>query len=309
MLAFINAGHKIGLDSGAVNNDGTQEAQITLECADMVKDYLKSAGVESIVLQSNSLNGEDEDADNPSVCRTANESGADIFISIHCNAFNGVAKGTETCVYSSASEGATLGQYIQNQIVEALGTVDRGLKERSDLCVLRNTDMPACLVELAFIDNDDDCKLLKEKLDDFARAIARGVTDYEAGSQEGYVSKYFSREETECHCGCGGNIVNPILLEKLDALRELIGGPLEISCAYRCPTHNAEVGGVPNSQHTLGNATDVQTPDFEHCNTPEQLAWYCEQIGFDGIGVYDWGCHVDVRDNGESPNEYRWDER
>jgi uncharacterized protein YcbK (DUF882 family) len=123
-------------------------------------------------------------------------------------------------------------------------------------------------------------------------------------------SKYFSDAEISCHgdgcCDGGAYKVNPILLEKLDQLREMIGGPVELSCAYRCPEHNAEVGGVSNSQHVLGNAADVQTPPYDHCCTPEQLAWYCEQVGFDGIGIYDWGCHVDVRDNGESPNYYRW---
>ena len=46
------------------------------------------------------------------------------------------------------------------------------------LIVLKHTDMPACLVETAFIDNDDDTALLTNKQDDFARAIARGITDY-----------------------------------------------------------------------------------------------------------------------------------
>lgn len=126
-------------------------------------------------------------------------------------------------------------------------------------------------------------------------------------------SKYFADYEIECHgegcCDGGAYNVNPLLLEKLDELREMIGGPIEISCAYRCPEHNAEVGGVENSQHVLGNAADVQTPEYDHCCTPDQLAWYAEQVGFDGIGIYDWGCHVDVRDNGESPCEYRWDDR
>ena len=128
-------------------------------------------------------------------------------------------------------------------------------------------------------------------------------------------SEHFSAEELMCHgasqghCGCGpetANNVSPLLLEKLEALRAMIGGPIEISCAYRCPAHNAEVGGVPNSQHVDGTAADVQTPNYDNCNTPEQLKWYCEQIGFDGIGLYDWGCHVDVRDNGASPNTYIW---
>lgn len=46
------------------------------------------------------------------------------------------------------------------------------------LLVLRYTDMPAVLVETAFIDNDDDALLLVQHWDDIARAIARGVTDY-----------------------------------------------------------------------------------------------------------------------------------
>ena len=47
------------------------------------------------------------------------------------------------------------------------------------LMVLKHTDMPACLVETAFIDNDADAELLRTGYDDFARAIARGVTDYQ----------------------------------------------------------------------------------------------------------------------------------
>ena len=125
-------------------------------------------------------------------------------------------------------------------------------------------------------------------------------------------SKYFSDDELRCHgdgcCDGGVENINPLLLEKLDALREMIGGPIELSCAYRCPIHNEEVGGVANSQHVLGNAADVIVPDFPHCDTVDKLAWYAEQVGFDGIGRYydsDF-VHVDVRDDGESPNSYTW---
>ena len=47
------------------------------------------------------------------------------------------------------------------------------------LVVLKHTDMPAVLVETAFIDNDADAALLVDKEDEFARAIARGITDYQ----------------------------------------------------------------------------------------------------------------------------------
>ena len=104
------------------------------------------------------------------------------------------------------------------------------------------------------------------------------------------------------HCNCGIETaakVSPRLLQLLDKLRENIGGPLEVSCMYRCPDHNAALdGSVPNSQHVQGTAADVQTPNYPHCHTPEQLKWYCQQLPFDGIGLYDWGCHVDVRNGG-----------
>ena len=75
--------------------------------------------------------------------------------------------------------GEQLAQCIQSQIVDSIGTVDRGVKYMPKLLVLKYTDMPAVLVEMAFIDNDEDAALLTEKTDEFARAIARGVTDYE----------------------------------------------------------------------------------------------------------------------------------
>ena len=181
MKVFINPGHAPGIDSGAVNANGTQEAEVALKVGRLVSKYLENVGIVTVLLQSNSLNGEDEDAANPSICRTANNSGADLFISIHCNAFNRQARGTECCIDGIGGESELLAGCIQQQIVKSLGTVDRGIKTRPKLTVLRCTSMPAVLVEMAFIDNDDDCRLLTEKADEFARAIARGVTDYELG--------------------------------------------------------------------------------------------------------------------------------
>ena len=76
-----------------------------------------------------------------------------------------------------------LADCIRYQIVDALGMVDRGSKGAkpgiNGLYVLNNTGAVAVLVELAFIDNEQDAQLLRDKQDEFARAIARGVTDYE----------------------------------------------------------------------------------------------------------------------------------
>ena len=72
-----------------------------------------------------------------------------------------------------------LAKCIQSQIVNSLGMVDRGVKERPDLCVLRETIMPAVLVETAFISNQEDAYKLQLRQYAFAAAITRGITDYE----------------------------------------------------------------------------------------------------------------------------------
>ena len=187
MKVFLNPGHDLKYDSGAVNPDsGMRECDVAAEVGARVKGYLEAVGIECELMQSDNLAptaaGRSDFADRQglTVTETANESGADLFISIHCNAANGAAQGTETFAYSADSgEGSKLAECIQNQIVNALGTVDRGVKSGPGLLVLKYTDMPAVLVELGFIDNDEDADLLANKRDEFARAIARGVTDYQ----------------------------------------------------------------------------------------------------------------------------------
>lgn len=185
MKVFINPGHDKEHDSGAVNpNSGLRECDVAAEIGALVVDYLEAAGCECQIMQSDNLaptpagRSAYDDRQGLTVTETANEWGADILVSIHCNAANTEAQGTEVECYG-AGEGEKLAQCIQSQIVDSLGTVDRGVKYMPKLLVLKYTDMPAVLVEMAFIDNDEDAALLAGKTDEFARAIARGVTDYE----------------------------------------------------------------------------------------------------------------------------------
>ena len=176
MKVFLNAGHAPSgnPDPGACGF-GLRECDVAKNVADLVAGYLTDAGVEVVGnLQSDSLE---------EVVDVSNESEADIFISIHCNACNGNARGTEVWYYHRSANGELLADCIRNQIVDALGTADRGSKGAkprvNGLYVLSNTGATAVLVELAFIDNEEDAQLLCDRQDDFARAIARGVTDYE----------------------------------------------------------------------------------------------------------------------------------
>ena len=179
MRIFLNPGHDVNLDSGAVNpHTGLRECDVALQIGMSLQSCLKECGHFVEMLQSDNLAGETPHL--PCVVDAAEEAEADIFISIHCNAANGIARGTETLVHHLGGEADVLARFIQREIVSALGTRDRGVKERPELIVLRLTSMPAVLVETAFIDQDDDAFLLENHADTFAAAIEHGIAAYEA---------------------------------------------------------------------------------------------------------------------------------
>lgn len=167
MKIVVNGGHEPNVDSGAVGSRST-EAEVTQKLMLLVSAYLEQAGCKVMAVQT---------ADLAEICNVTNRWGADILVSIHCNAFNQKAKGTETFAYHGSREGDALAHYIQSQIVTSLATMNRGVKE-AGFYVLKHTKCTAVLVETAFIDNKGDEQLLLDKTDEFARAIARGVTDY-----------------------------------------------------------------------------------------------------------------------------------
>lgn len=171
MKITINGGHCPGCDSGALGHTGLQEADVTCDMMGRVAHYLRAISYDVLEVQENVLSR---------ITNRSNEFGADLFVSIHCNASMNVdARGTETFCYATGGESEKIANCIQQQIVQHLGTVDRGVKT-GNFYVLRQTDCPAVLVETAFISNLEDEELLAdEKIrDEFAAAIARGVTDY-----------------------------------------------------------------------------------------------------------------------------------
>ena len=177
MRVFLNPGHHPGLDPGAVNRDfAVTEADIVRDIGALVEKHLAAAGCEVKTVQSNNLYGEDPVYTN--VCLTANIWPADIFVSLHCNAASTTAQGTEVLTYEEQTPADTLAQCILNRITQTLGTVNRGVKERPNLIILKHTSMPAVLIEMGFISNNQDCQLLINQKDKLARAIACGITDW-----------------------------------------------------------------------------------------------------------------------------------
>lgn len=171
MKVFLNPGHDRMVDPGACGN-GLEEADVVWDVGVLVQKYLENAGVEVLDCF--------QDDDLGLVCEAANSMQADVFISIHCNAAESrQANGVETFCYNRGGKGEQLAQCIQDQICNRFfDLTDRGVKT-ANFYVLRNTDMPAVLVEMAFITNELDANKLRYYQDDFARAIARGVTDFQ----------------------------------------------------------------------------------------------------------------------------------
>ena len=113
----------------------------------------------------------------------ANSWGADIYVSCHHNANKGVWgdwTGTETYYYVGSAKGKKLAQLIHSKVLKAYGLRDRGIKRGNHLYVIKNTKMPAVLVEGGFMDSRIDIKKLRDKkvLDAAGKAIAEGISEY-----------------------------------------------------------------------------------------------------------------------------------
>lgn len=112
----------------------------------------------------------------------------------------------------------------------------------------------------------------------------------------GDLSPHSSKKELACRC-CGRLMVDPRLIDALEAFRQLAGVPIVIHAGYRCPSHNQEVGGVPNSEHTRGLAADIHIPGLS-LQQMYDVASEVPQFARGGIGAYDTNfLHVDVRDH------------
>ena len=166
---IIDAGHG-GQEPGAVY-EGRQEKEDALRLAFDVGNALERRGI------SVSYTRVSDVYDSPyEKAAMANASDADIFLSIHRNAMPvpGTASGVENLVYEDSGTAGALGRNIGEALAEA-GWTDLGVKERPGLVVLRNTKIPAVLVEVGFINNEKDNEFLDANMAATADAIADGV--------------------------------------------------------------------------------------------------------------------------------------
>ena len=182
----IDPGHG-GNDAGAIGPTGVMEKNVTLKVALELKRLLEAEGAQVILTRTGDTTVSAKGAKASDIeelgarCDVANRNGADIFISIHADSFTRPeARGTTGYYYSKGSgRGQQLADCIRRNLVEQLGTPSRGTQP-CNFFVVKNTDMPATLIELGFISNKEEEKLLDsaEGVKRAAQGILDGIEDY-----------------------------------------------------------------------------------------------------------------------------------
>ena len=172
LKVFLDAGHG-GSDPGAIGNN-LKEKDVNLSVTLKVGEILKRHNVEVVYSRTTDVFLELNER-----AKRANDSNADVFVSVHCNSFTDmIAQGLETFSSTNSQKGTALAKCIQDSLIaDKLYTKNRGIKT-ANFAVLRLTNMVAALVELAFISNKDDSEILRNKQDELALSVAKGILNF-----------------------------------------------------------------------------------------------------------------------------------
>ena len=185
-VIVIDPGHG-GSDSGAIGPTGVMEKSITLRVGNELRRLLTQEGATVYMTRSTDKEVSPKRSKATDIeelqarCDVANQKNADIFISVHMDSFtNDAAKGTTGYYYSLGNKRSRiLADKIRAGVIDQLGTQSRGTQS-SNFYVVKHTDMPATLVELAFISNKNEEQLMNSEdgIKKAAQGIADGIADY-----------------------------------------------------------------------------------------------------------------------------------
>ena len=168
---MLDAGHG-GRDPGAVYQ-GRREKDDTLRLVLALGEILQNNGIDIEYTRTTDVYESPYEK-----AMEANNAGVDFFISIHRNSFptDNVVSGVESLIYDLSGIKLQMAENINEQL-EGIGFVNKGVKARPNLVVLKRTKMPAVLVEVGFINADTDNQLFDENFEAIAQAIAEGILD------------------------------------------------------------------------------------------------------------------------------------
>ena len=197
MKIILNAGHTLsGIGTGAVGicKETDKNRQILNRLTEMFKEKGHTVINATVDKSKNDLSD---------ICKLANTNkGADLFISLHLNAFSDPnANGVETFHYSSSSKGKEYANKVQKELVSKTGWYNRGVKT-ANFYVLKNTSMPSILLELGFCTSKVDMD--KWNTENICKAIFKGITnkEYETSNTnktQGYMITKYLQEGRKCN--------------------------------------------------------------------------------------------------------------
>ena len=179
----LDAGHG-GSDPGAVGAKGTKEKDITLKITQKVEELLKKKGAKVTMTRVKDVDVYGVNATDAQELQArvdvAENSAADLFISLHINAsVNKNVGGFSSYYYPKTSHDARVATAIQKRMTNSFGLDDLGIRQ-ANFYVNKRSSMPSALIEMAFITNAKEEKLLNSNWfqSKLAKAIADGIDDY-----------------------------------------------------------------------------------------------------------------------------------
>ena len=180
---YIDQGHNPAPyhNLGAEGN-GLYEQDLTFQIGCMLAQLLREDGRFEVCLsrpEESTVLGTDRDSSLQARVDGAAQFEADYFISLHINSFtDDSANGIEVHTARRGDESYAFGKRLLNGMLDSTGLKNRGMKQSADLYVLKNAAMPAVLLEMGFISNQNDAAFLQQHADLFARGIYDGIVDH-----------------------------------------------------------------------------------------------------------------------------------
>lgn len=179
---YIDQGHNPQNPNAGAEGNGLREQDIVYKVGTELATLLRQNGNFDVRLSRPTADTQVGESNSTSLrlrVEDANSWGADYFISLHTNASSlSAATGSEAFAFYAPSAAFSLGEDILVGLNETTGLRNRGMQVRTNLYVLRRTNMPAVLVELGFITNPRDAELMNTRPDLFAQGIYRGILEY-----------------------------------------------------------------------------------------------------------------------------------
>ena len=265
----LDAGHG-GSDPGAVYKD-RREKDDTLDLTLAVGDILKKNGIDVYYTRTT------DEYETPFKKATdANNSGADLFVSIHRNSSENPNQysGVETLVYSDTGLKAEVARNINNQLEDA-GFKNLGVDERKNLVVLKRTKMPAVLVEVGFINNDKDNYLFDEEFDSIAQAIADGILESIPSGRPGNTTSNKSNRTDNNNNSNNNSNNNNSSNSQMNNSGRTASAPIDSTAMVNSIPPDNEVFSVPVSSSNIMPQCPCDNNDYD----TENEALYRVQVG------------------------------